>query len=68
MNKKAVYKGFALVNKPSNEFYVIFRADRREVENIKEKIIPLIGKLEIVEIEVKLLRLKLKKFRYAKTS
>ena len=50
---KATYKGYALVNRPSNEFYVIFRADKQEVEDIKSKIIPMVGKLEIVEIEVK---------------
>ena len=51
--KKAQYKGFALVNRPSNQFFILFRATKEEVEDILEKIVPVKGKLEIVEVEVK---------------
>ena len=49
----AEYKGWAIVNRPSNTFFVLFRADKYEAENIMEKIVPITGKLELVEVVVK---------------
>ena len=51
--EKAKYQGWALVNRPSNQFFILFRSTREEVEDIKEKIIPVVGKFEIIEVEVK---------------
>ena len=49
----AIYQGWALVNRPSNEFFILFRANREEVEEIREKIVPITGKFEIIAVEVR---------------
>ena len=50
-SKKAVYEGWALVNKPSNQFFILFRADKEEVESIKGKMIPIVGKFKVIKEE-----------------
>lgn len=50
--EKAVYEGWAIVNRPSNEFFVLFKADKEEAERIMEKIVPIVGKLQLVKVRV----------------
>ena len=52
MEDLAKYRGFALVNRPSNEFFILFRQTREQIEDIKEKIVPLTGRFEVIEVEV----------------
>lgn len=50
--KQAIYEGWAIVNRPSNEFFVLFRADKRDAENILEKIVSIRGKFELIKVKV----------------
>ena len=50
---KAKYKGYAIVNRPSNVFLILFQADKQDAVNILDKIVPIVGKLELIEVEVR---------------